>query len=141
MGIGLVNLDAGEALKGIGSLARDLRAAFTGEIDPAKQAEIQTRILEIESKANEGQIRVNEVEAKNPSLFVSGWRPAVGWVCVFALAYHYIVNRLIEWGLAIWYPTIIPPTFDLGDLILILGGLLGLGGLRTFERHKGVARK
>jgi hypothetical protein len=141
MGVGLVNLDVGNTLKGIGGLARDLRAAFTGDIDPAKKAEIETRILEIESQAALGQIAINKEEAKNPSLFVSGWRPFIGWVCGFALLYHYILDRLIEWGVALSDSTVTAPTFDLGDLILILGGLLGLGGLRTFERYKGVARK
>lgn len=141
MGTGLVNVDVGSTLSGIGSLARDLRAAITGDIDPAKKAEIDTRILEIEAKANDGQIAINKAEATSSSLFVSGWRPFIGWICGFSLLYHYIINRLIEWVITLTSVGVIPPSFDLGDLILILGGLLGLGGLRTIEKRNGVARK
>ena len=84
------------------------------------------------------QIKVNSIEASNPSLFVSGWRPAVGWVCVMGLSYSFFAQPLLAWG-SISLGINIPPVLELGNLITILMGMLGLGTLRTFEKVKGVA--
>ena len=88
----------------------------------------------------QGQIDVNKAEATNTNLFVSGWRPFVGWVCGMGLAYSFLGQPLIEWG-SINYHFIAPPKLDMGDLITILLGMLGLGGLRTYEKKAGVAAK
>ena len=88
----------------------------------------------------QGQIEINKAEASNPSIFVSGWRPFVGWVCGMGLAYSFLGQPLIEWG-SINYHFIAPPKLDMGDLITILLGMLGLGGLRTYEKKAGVAAK
>lgn len=86
------------------------------------------------------QSAVNVEEAKNSSVFVSGWRPAVGWICAAALGYQFIGVSLIEWACAI--NEVAPPArLDMGDLMTVLLGMLGLGGLRTYEKFKGVARK
>lgn len=87
-----------------------------------------------------GQMEINKVEAASTNLFVSGWRPAVGWVCVGGLVYSFIGQPVLSWASAIWqFP--IPPNLDLGTLLTILGGLLGLGSLRTVEKINGVANK
>lgn len=91
--------------------------------------------------ANLAQIELNKEEAKNPSLFVSGWRPSVGWICSFALGYHFILEPLISYILAIAGYDINPPSFDFSQLSTILMGMLGLGGLRSYEKFKGVDRK
>jgi hypothetical protein len=81
------------------------------------------------------QIDVNKTEASSSSFFVAGWRPAVGWVCVLGLLYMYLVRPLVS------IVTPVPaPAIDTSDLLLLLGGLLGFGGLRTFEKLKGVSR-
>lgn len=86
------------------------------------------------------QTDINKVEAANPSLFVSGWRPAVGWVCVAGLIYTFVGWPLLTWASTMWtFP--IPPALDMGTLITLLGGMLGLGGLRTYEKLNGVAAK
>jgi len=91
------------------------------------------------------QIDTNRQEAAHPSLFVSGWRPAVGWTCVIGLAYSFLLRPLLAWGspalsslLGAEIP--VPPDLDLGHLMTLLGGMLGLGGLRTWEKSRGVAR-
>ena len=91
--------------------------------------------------ANLAQIELNKEEAKNTSLFDSGWRPSVGWICSFALGYHFILEPLISYILAIAGYDINPPSFDFSQLSTILMGMLGLGGLRSYEKFKGVDRK
>jgi hypothetical protein len=88
----------------------------------------------------QGQMDVNKVEAANPSVFVSGWRPAIGWVCATALAYQYLGRPIVTFGLA-FTGAVIPamPALD-STLWELLFGMLGLGGLRTFEKVRGVTR-
>jgi hypothetical protein len=89
-----------------------------------------------------GQIAVNTEEAKNPNLFVSGWRPAVGWICVTAYAFNYLIMPLANWA-AKWLDAAAPAivALDTGELTTLLFGMLGIGGLRTIEKIKGIASK
>lgn len=87
-----------------------------------------------------GQMEINKVEAGSTSLFVSGWRPFVGWVCGAGLVYSFIGQPLLSWASSTWGFSI-PPSLDLGTLLTVLGGLLGLGSLRTVEKINGVANK
>jgi len=80
------------------------------------------------------QIEVNKVEAAHKSLFVAGWRPACGWVCISALAYSTIISPI----LGIWFTV---PEVDTSLLTTVLMGMLGLGAMRTFEKTKGVSRE
>lgn len=86
------------------------------------------------------QTEINKVEASNTSLFVAGWRPAVGWIGATALGYSYILMPMASWAATvIWGYDGTFPAID-GDVILyILGGMLGFGGLRSFEKVKGVS--
>jgi len=88
-----------------------------------------------------GQLEINKAEAQHRSLFVAGWRPFVGWTCGVALAYHFIIAPMVIFATA-YTGTEIPalPEFDMGSLLTVLMGMLGLGGLRTFEKFKGVAK-
>ena len=87
------------------------------------------------------QVEVNKQEAQHRSIFVAGWRPCVGWVTALALAWHFIVSPLILFAVAIAgieIPEL--PSFDMETLTTILLGMLGLGGLRSFEKFKGVSK-
>ena len=88
-----------------------------------------------------GQILTNREEAKLKSIWVSGWRPCVGWVCAIALAYHFVLAPCITFG-ATWAGAEIPelPAFDMDSLMTVLLGMLGLGGLRTYEKQKGLTK-
>lgn len=87
------------------------------------------------------QIEVNKVEAASNSIFKSGWRPAIGWVCGFAFAYHFVLQPLLVFILTYaGHPVPELPEFDMASLMTVLGGLLGLGGLRTFEKYKGITK-
>lgn len=86
-----------------------------------------------------GQIGVNTVEASSSSLFVSGWRPGSGWICNCGLAYTFVLRPLFAWLAAIkGWPT--PPEIDINTLMVLLGSLLGIGGLRSLEKVKNVAK-
>lgn len=86
------------------------------------------------------QIEVNKAEAQNTNWFVAGWRPFIGWVCGGALAWQYVAGPLVNYLLAVLnHPTPLP-VFDTVPLITLLGGMLGLGGLRTFEKLTGTEK-
>jgi hypothetical protein len=88
-----------------------------------------------------GQLEVNKVEASHRSPLVAGWRPFIGWVCGVALAWHFVLSPVILF-LAAWFNVVLPalPEFDMGSLMTVLMGMLGLGGLRTFEKSKGLTK-
>lgn len=86
------------------------------------------------------QVRVNMEEAKHPSLFVSGWRPYIGWVCGVALTYNFVVYPLLLWGMALTDSALQPPALFEDSLMELVMGMLGLAGLRTWEKYKEVAR-
>ena len=85
---------------------------------------------------NKAQIEVNKVEAGSTNLFVSGWRPSVGWVCSIALCYHFVLQPLLVFVLSAIGKPVDLPVFDMNSLMTILLGLLGLGGMRSFEKVK-----
>jgi len=95
--------------------------------------EISTMAERHAQELAKGQLEVNKVEASHKSLFVSGWRPAIGWICGFALMYSTILAPI----LGIWFT--VPPV-DSSLLTSVLMGMLGLGAMRTVEKTKSVAR-
>tara|TARA_R110000803_G_scaffold71299_2_gene134472 strand:- start:2997 stop:3392 length:396 start_codon:yes stop_codon:yes gene_type:complete len=87
------------------------------------------------------QIEVNKQEAASGSLFKGGWRPAVGWCCAIAFAYHFIVQPILVFVFAysgIETPAL--PEFEMSSLLTVLMGMLGLGGLRSYEKQKGLTK-
>ena len=87
------------------------------------------------------QIEVNKAEAQSGSIFKGGWRPFIGWVCGFAFAYHFILQPLMVFGSAVAGVSLPPlPEFDMSQMMPVLLGILGLGGLRTFEKQKGITK-
>ena len=117
--------------------------------DPAAKAAAQAQLMQLtatqelaELKSQTdlalAQIATNTAEATSTNWFTAGWRPGAGWVCVFGLAYQFLLQPLGVWGSGIWHvPS--PPQIDLGSLITLLGGMLGLGTLRSMDKAKGVA--
>ena len=87
-----------------------------------------------------GQLAINQTEAQHKSLFVAGWRPGVGWICALALGWNFLAQPIITWGFVISGHSIAEaPQLETGELTTILLGMLGLGGLRTYEKRLGVA--
>lgn len=103
--------------------------------------EIATLAEKQAHEAAMAQVEVNKAEAQHRSIFVAGWRPFIGWTCGVALAYHFVLAPLITFGVA-WYGAEIPeiPTFDMDSLMTVLLGMLGLGGMRSFEKAKGLTK-
>jgi hypothetical protein len=90
--------------------------------------------------ANLAQIEVNKAEAASASIFKGGWRPFVGWVCGVAMLYHFLLQPIIVFILSVAGITFDLPQFDMGSLMTILMGLLGIAGLRSFEKFKGITK-
>jgi hypothetical protein len=84
------------------------------------------------------QIRVNEEEAKSENIFKSGWRPAIGWICVFGLFYNFVLYNILLWAVATFQINITPPALMSDILMELVFAMLGLGSLRTFEKVKGI---
>lgn len=84
------------------------------------------------------QTAIDVEEAKSSSIFVAGWRPFIGWVCGIAFAYHFILLPTAQAIAQAFGYTVIAPVFDMNQLMTVLMGMLGLGGLRTYEKVKGV---
>lgn len=132
----------------VGGLLDDL---FTSDEERLK-AGIEARKLEIEearidAELLKGQQEVNKAEAGHASIFVAGWRPAVGWMCTAGIGYQYIAYPFMTWLWVFaqsqgWVPKDVspPPILDIAALMTLLIGLLGLSTQRTIERIKGKAR-
>jgi hypothetical protein len=87
------------------------------------------------------QIEVNKAEAASGSLFKGGWRPFIGWVCGGAFAYHFVLQPVIVFGVLTAGVDLPPlPEFDMASLMTVMMGMLGLGGLRTYEKQKGLSK-
>jgi hypothetical protein len=114
-------LKGGDGRKSVaGNLAWEIREAIKGkELDPNELISLQTKI--------------NEIEAQHRTVFVAGWRPFIGWVCGIALAYNFVIRDLFIWLIN---PDIVPPALQMEHLMTVLLGMLGLGGLRTYEKIK-----
>jgi len=88
-----------------------------------------------------GQLDINKVEAAHRSLFVSGWRPFIGWTCGVALMAHFVLFPATDFVVAYMGYNVPPmPAFDMDSLMTVLLGMLGLGGMRSFEKLKGVSK-
>ena len=87
------------------------------------------------------QTVINEKEAENESVFVSGWRPFIGWVCGIGLGFNFVIRPLFNYVLLIGFPKVVPmESLDFAPLMTLVTGMLGFGAVRTYEKVKGVQR-
>ena len=111
---------------------KDQKARIAHDIATMADRHAQERVM--------AQMEVNRQEAAHRSLFVAGWRPFIGWTCGVSLAWHFVLAPMLMWVDAWVGLGFTPVTFDMDSLTTILMGMLGLGGLRTYEKAKGIAR-
>lgn len=112
--------------------------------DPAQkakaEAEAEAQILQFANQQVLAQLKVDQAEANNKNVFVAGWRPFIGWTCGAIFAWNYIGNPLANWALQLIHPgAAMIATMPVGDMMPVLLGMLGLGGMRSYEKTKGVA--
>jgi len=108
--------------------------------DPAQRAQQLQELVTALQAWDEQQSVTNQKEAESNDLFVAGWRPAIGWCCALALFYQYIITPFATWGFAVAHLAV-PALPKLDDTLWqLMFGMLGMGGLRTFEKIKGVSR-
>lgn len=141
-------LALGGIVQAVGQVADNLTTSDKERLD----AEIELRKLGLEERKVEaglvqGQLEINREEAKSSSLFVAGWRPAIGWIGAAAMAYQFLAYPLLIWVWALLQARGVvpadlqsPPMLDSDALWVVLSGMLGIAGLRTAEKVKGVAR-
>ena len=129
---------AGAAVGALGTLAKDMRAAITGKsiLDPVALATLEAKALEIEAASANAQVALNAAEASSPRLFVSGWRPAIGWTLALAILYQFVA-RPVALGI---FPALPLVALSMDELWPMIAGMLGLVGTRSYEKAKGVAR-
>jgi len=112
---------------------KDQKAALAHEIATMAERHAQEQVM--------AQIEVNKIEAASPSLFVSGWRPAIGWICALGMAGNFITIPFTNMILEIAGYDVALPLIDMETLLPVLLGMLGLGAMRTVEKVKQVDRK
>ena len=118
----------GDAFKGINNA-----------IDNLTTTKEEKGILDI--KFQQLQTEINKLESQNASIFVSGWRPFIGWVCGVSLGFNFIIRPIFNYILMVFYPHIaIMESLDIGVLTTLVTGMLGFGALRTYEKQKNKAR-
>ncbi len=108
--------------------------------------DMEAALVKASNEAALAQVEVNKIEAGHSSVFVAGWRPFIGWVCGVALALYYVPMFIIGMGLWVWAcleaGAMVPrPELGIAEIIGLVMAMLGLGGLRTFEKLHGVARQ
>jgi hypothetical protein len=112
---------------------KDQKAALAHEIATMSEKHAQ--------ELAKGQIEVNKAEAASGSLFKGGWRPFIGWVCGGAFAYHFVLQPVVVFAVLTAGVDLPPlPEFDMASLMTVMMGMLGLGGLRTYEKQKGITK-
>jgi hypothetical protein len=110
--------------------------------DPKAKADALQKLAELEQNGDlqviANQVEINKIEAASPNLFIAGWRPAVGWVCAAGLAVSLVVGPLFAWGSALARHPMQQPSMPLDTTMALVTSMLGVAGMRTYEKLKGV---
>ena len=126
----------------IGPATKLLDKVIEDKDQKAKLAhELATMADKVAHEQQLAQMAINKEEASSGSLFKGGWRPCIGWICGIAFGYHFVLQPVIVF-IVVLIGMDIPelPSFDMGTLLTVLGGMLGIGGLRTYEKQKGLTK-
>lgn len=138
--MGIIDIIAGPILHIIDKLVPDPAQKAQMQLEAMKMTQAgDFKEIDAQLQRDLAQITVNNTEAASGDLFKSGWRPSVGWICSAGLGIQFVVAPLASWGASLAGHPITFPPLDTATLLTLLGGLLGLGTLRTTEKVKGVA--
>ena len=130
----LGKLFGSDTLKTVGGVIDDMH--FSGE----EKEKLKLQFAEVEAKLKEKQLDINKVEAGHRSVFVSGWRPFLGWISGLSIGYVYLFQPIFDMILQMFGVEVNWVVLDLGQLMPLILGMLGLGGLRSFEKAKGLTK-
>lgn len=130
----LGKLFGGKTIEAVGNIVDEL---YTSE-EERQQAKLA--IQKVEAKLKEKQLDINKAEATHRSIFVSGWRPFLGWVSGLSIGYVYLFQPILDMILQMFQVQVDWVQLDLGQLMPLVLGMLGLGGLRSFEKAKGLTK-
>lgn len=120
----------------IGEMASGVASAINQFVEtPEEKKAAEILLMKVQQEPDKWQAEINKVEGEHRSLFVAGWRPAVGWVCVSALAWGWIIGPIVQF---IW-PDRVLPGIEVGQATSLIMAMLGMGALRTYEKKKGLA--
>ena len=139
----------------VGNIFTSIREAITGKriVDPIEMQKLENYMEGLENAIQTGQIEINKIEAKSTSLFIAGWRPFLGWVGGFAIAYTFIVQPFMWWCVKLYIAfsqnvlsteqleALKPVVLDTSLIFNLVLALLGFGGMRTYEKFKKVEHK
>jgi len=130
-------------LSDIGGVFTSIREAITGDKikDPVEMAKIDLQLQQLQQAARSGQIEINKIEAAHKNLFVAGWRPFIGWVCGVGILYAFIGQPILEWIITFKGLEVTTPEIDTTTLYNLVIAMLGMAGLRTYEKFKNVSRE
>lgn len=143
-----IGKETGEAIASpITAIGNVFDKLFTSDDERLGREEMMVRLVQ---QPHLAQAEINKLEAQHRSLLVAGWRPAIGWVCSFGLGQHFIINPWLSWigqftaevdaqGNVV-SKLLDPPVMDVNALLTLTTALLGLGGMRMFEKLKGRAK-
>ena len=106
----------------------------------AKEA-LEKELVDAANSVMLAQTEINAAEAQHKSIFVAGWRPFIGWVCGVGIAWSMVVQPMAQWAMIAWGDGTELPTIDTSYLMELVTAMLGMSGLRTFEKMRGVARR
>ena len=121
--------------KGAGKVVTETLGGVNKILDTVITTSVERGKIDIEF--NKLQTKINELEASSSSLFVSGWRPFVGWICGIGIGFNFIIRPILNYLLLIFYPlTPIMNSLDMGVLSTLITGMLGFGAIRTYEKIK-----
>lgn len=121
--------------KGAGKAVNDALGGVNKILDTVVTTSVERGKIDIEF--NKLQTQINELEAGNGSIFVSGWRPFVGWVCGVGVGFNFVLRPIFNYVLLVFYPDVpIMESLSMAQLIPLLTGMLGFGAIRTYEKVK-----
>jgi hypothetical protein len=133
--LGIGGKAVAEPVTAVGNILDQL---FTSKDEKLSHEELRMKLM---MQPDIAQVELNKLEAQHRSIFVAGWRPFIGWICGYALLYNFIVRDIISWIITVYGSNVeAPPELAMTHLITVLMGMLGLGGMRTYEKLKGVTK-